>query len=410
MGVRSALPFAAVLVLVLCAVEAGFAAASATNGEPTSLDAPIDPGILPVALGNSPDCDQSDGNALGNGVYPEQLFVAAFGSGCTPSADQPLLWTMATGMIRLALPPLTTTGNARGVSDEGVVVGFTWGPNAVAWFRPPGGPTETLPLLAGTLYSTADAIAPGGRFVAGENNDETTWDLVRWELVEGEWTVESLETSVGVGLQARAVSDAGTVVAVANWLQGSNAQAWLYESGEAPLALPGERTQANGISRDGSVVVGAQWRPCDAPCNFYPAPVYWMREPGGDWTMHDLEALDGVDSVAAGVAEVDGSKVIVGRGFTKSDEIRRAVAWIPGAGGSYGAPIRLAAVDGKSNYWALATDVNEHGVVVGTSEVPGSSRTTVLWFLPQPKLIFLDGFESGDSCVWSSSEGGGSCP
>lgn len=102
----------------------------------------------------------------------------------------------------------------------------------------------------------------------------------------------------------------------------------------------------------------------------------------GSWTAQELQALDGVDSEARGVAEANGKAIVVGYGYTKRDAIMRAVAWIPDTQGKYGAPIRLAALGGLSKAWARAEDVNSSGQVVGTSAGSGLSRFAVLWKLP----------------------------
>jgi hypothetical protein len=102
----------------------------------------------------------------------------------------------------------------------------------------------------------------------------------------------------------------------------------------------------------------------------------------GIWIAQELQALDGVDSEASGVAQVNGQVVVVGYGHTKSDAIMRAVFWKPDAQGKYGAPIRLAALNGRSSAWARAEDANSSGQVLGTSAGNGLSRFAVLWKLP----------------------------
>jgi uncharacterized membrane protein len=102
------------------------------------------------------------------------------------------------------------------------------------------------------------------------------------------------------------------------------------------------------------------------------------------WIAQELQALDGVDSKARGVEVVNGKAVIVGYGYTKKDAIMRAVAWIPDSGGNYGAPIRLAAIDGRNSRWASAEDVNASGKVVGTSAYTGLKRLAVTWTLTVP--------------------------
>jgi hypothetical protein len=131
------------------------------------------------------------------------------------------------------------------------------------------------------------------------------------------------------------------------------------------------------------MIVGSRSAACPnkpAGC-IYPIPVYWVVE-GGQWTRHDLQALDDVDSKAQAVAMVDGMAIIVGKGYTKQDGgILRPVAWVPAADGSYGAPLRLEPLGGAFESWAEAIDVNRKGVVLGWSDRSATDWTTtaVVW-------------------------------
>jgi hypothetical protein len=172
------------------------------------------------------------------------------------------------------------------------------------------------------------------------------------------------------------VSNNGTVVGSV----GGHARIW---TDHGSVTLPGTDTRAHDISASGTVVVGFRWQPCPAPCGEYPVPMVWILK-NGTWAAQALQALDGVDSEALGVEEVNGKAVIVGYGYTKKDAIMRAVAWIPDGGGNYGAPIRLAAIGGRSSDWARAEDVNSSGKVVGTSANRGIQRFAVIWTLTVP--------------------------
>lgn len=103
----------------------------------------------------------------------------------------------------------------------------------------------------------------------------------------------------------------------------------------------------------------------------------------------ELIALDGVASEANAVAEVNGETVIVGYGYTKKDAIMRAVYWKADAQGTYGAPTRLAGLNGSSGAYASAQDINSSGQVVGYSgilrkspRIP-STIQAVIWELPR---------------------------
>lgn len=108
----------------------------------------------------------------------------------------------------------------------------------------------------------------------------------------------------------------------------------------------------------------------------------------GSWVAQELAALDGVDSEASAVAEVNGETVIVGHGYTKKDAVMRAVYWKADAEGTYGAPTRLGGLDGNAKAFARAMDVNSNGLVVGYSGVLSQSPrrpstiVAVTWQLP----------------------------
>jgi hypothetical protein len=171
---------------------------------------------------------------------------------------------------------------------------------------------------------------------------------------------------IGPG-QAVATSSDGSVV-VGNFMDS----AWVWtavQAGGGTRFTLQEDSWVHDISTAGSMIVGARETDCPAKPNCrYPVPVYWVVE-NGQWTRHDLQALDGVDSEAKAVADVNGQLVIVGYGYTNQDGgILRPVAWIPAADGSYGAPQRLPAIGGFFESWAEAEDINRDGLVLGWSD------------------------------------------
>ncbi len=117
--------------------------------------------------------------------------------------------------------------------------------------------------------------------------------------------------------------------------------------------------------------------------------------------MHDLEALDGVNSIAQAVAIVDESAVIVGYGYTKQGAILRPVAWIPAEDGSYGIPLRLEAFSANFDSWSEATDINRNGLVLGWSDIEPYHwpPINVFWSLFEPLPFQING---GISDAWYS--------
>jgi uncharacterized membrane protein len=267
---------------------------------------------------------------------------------------------------------LATEGGQAGPTLSGDQIGGGEGRGFV-WM--PGRGLMALPLINGFRWTNAAIITGDGRHVVGQNSTDTEFIAVRWSWNTNteRWDVNQLWPGLG---GAVAASDDGSVVI------GFGA---VFLDGDSKPTSLGSKVGVGDITPAGNFIVGHQNRPCtNKPNCEYPVPVYWKLLANGSWQMNELVALDGVDSQALGVGVVNGRTIIVGWGFTKKDAIMRAVAWLPDAQGRYGAPTRLAAIEGRSKSWARARDVNGHGQVVGTSAVGGLGRAAVLWTLPKP--------------------------
>jgi uncharacterized membrane protein len=346
------------------------------------------PQILPVVLGTSSNCAWSFGTGINGGTGQAPLQVTAQGGVCTEGQPRPVLWTESTGMLDIGVIGGAGGGSAEAVSDDGTAVGWLGGGVGLAFVRPLGGPMEELPKLAGMTYASANDISPNGQFVVGsssrEENGTTIGYAVRWDRSSGTWQPTQIPSGGAV-----AVSDSGAVVgsvAVAGSTTERRVRVW---TDTGSVELPGIDTRANGISNDGSVVVGYRLEDVQCrrpPCGKYPVPMVWTLQ-GGTWVGQELIALDGVDSEASAVAEVNGRAVVVGYGYTKKDAIMRAVYWQADEQGSYGPATRLAGIDGNSKAFARATDINPAGQIVGYSGTRINSPrnsvvVTVMWTLP----------------------------
>jgi uncharacterized membrane protein len=327
--------------------------------------------ILPINLGTPVGCGSTEGLALNSAPAAS---VQVVGYAVCAGNFAPTLWSAPTGMINLGSLPGLNGGVAQGVSDDGTVVGSA-GAGGIdgAFYVPATAPLQLLrlPRLAGMIYAQASGINANGAYIVGQNSTDTEFRVVLWRRINGDWTAEDL----GAGGSDVSVSNLGGVVG-----NSGPAGAWFWD-GAGRVSL-GTDAVAQDIDAAGAVIVGHRWQACPAPCNRYQVPVLWKRQ-GTAWQRADLPALDGVDSEAHGVAEVNGKLVVVGHGFTKKDGVQRAVAWIPDGSGNYGAPTRLAALNGRSKAWAVAADVNRNGQVVGTSAGDGLEYWAVLWTLPQ---------------------------
>lgn len=346
------------------------------------------PQILPTVLGTSSSCARSFGTGINGGTGHAPLQVTAQGGACGDGQPKPLLWTQSTGMLDIGVIGGAGGGSAEAVSDDGTVVGWLGGGVGLAFVRPLGGPMNELPKLAGMTYASANDISPNGQFVVGsssrEEDGETIGYAVRWDRSSGTWQPTQIASGGAV-----AVSDTGAVagsVAVAGSTTERKARVWT-ESGS--VELPGTDTRANGISADGTVLVGYRLKDVQCrrpPCGKYEVPMAWTQQSGA-WKAQELTALDGVDSEASAVAKVNGKAVIVGYGYTKKDAVMRAVYWQTDEPGSFGPPARLAGMDGDAGAFARTTDINEAGRIVGYSGAPVSSPrngviVTVMWTLP----------------------------
>lgn len=326
------------------------------------------PQVLPTSLGASSNCTGSYGSRINNGgIYPLQ--VVGQGSGCTNAQPRAVLWTASTGMVDLGTLAGAQGASAEGISDDGTVAGWLGGGVGLAFVRPYNGPMQLLEMLPGMIYADANDISANGNYIVGSNSAESSGTAVRWDRSGADWTIRSIPQGSAV-----AVANNGAVAGS----YGGRARIWTPTT---TTYLDGVDTRANHISADGTVVVGFRWQPCPQPCGKYEVPMVWMLK-GGNWTARDLQALDGVDSEARGVAMVNGQWVIVGYGYTRKDAIMRAVVWKPDAQGNYGAPTRLAALGGRSSAWARAEGINSKGQVVGTSAGSGLTRFAAMWQLP----------------------------
>ena len=342
------------------------------------------PQIIPAVLGTSSNCAWSHGTGINNGAGQAPLQVTAQGGACTEAQPRPELWTESTGMLDLGTIGGAGGGSAEAVSDDGTTVGWLAGGVGLAFVRPLGGPMEELPKLAGMTYASASDISANGQFVVGSSSTDTDFRAVRWDRSSGTWQPTDIPSGGAV-----AVSNSGAVVgsvAVAGSTTERRARVW---TDTGSVELPGTDTRANGISDDGTVVVGYRLEDVQCrrpPCAKYEVPMVWTLQ-GGAWVGQELLALDGVDSEASAVAEVQGRTVIVGYGYTRKDAIMRAVYWQADGQGSYGPATRLAGVDGNARAFARATDINSAGQIVGYSRVHTSSPRSsfvvaVMWTLP----------------------------
>ncbi len=221
------------------------------------------------------------------GSYSIAIDVSADGSVVVGEAQNasgtyyPFRWTQSGGLQNLGtLPNYTARGSAWSVSADGnVVVGVVENNNrgAMGFRWTPTSGMQSIGTLGGS-WSAAYAISPNGRFIAGESQNSASAARAFLRLENG--------SMIDLGLPPN-----------------------------------GFRASANGVSNDGSVVIGLLLR-TDIPGH---RAFRWTSQTG----MQDLGTLGGSGALALDVS-ADGS-IIVGWSFDSSGDYR-AFRWTPQSG------------------------------------------------------------------------------
>lgn len=378
-------------ILLLSAFLAATAAWSAETSSEPELVSP-----WPLSLGVPDGCGDSSPKTLNNGAIGAGLLIGS-ASNCGISQYLPFTWQNgAWRSVPLPESPKNWGGWVDSISDAGagepvLTLTVMLNNHNEAFVKMPGQPPTGLPALAGsTGIEKAVVSADGHYIVGGTSGSASSAKAVRWARNGAGWSApEYLAPGRAVATSADGSVVVGNEQSVELFFDGSP---WVWTAspggGGAVVKLESD-TMVFDVAGTGSIIVGS--RPavkpdCTCACSCaFPVPVYWVPG-GGGWVMHDLQAIDGVDSIAKAVAEVDGRAVIVGMGYTDDGQggILRPVAWIPAGDGSYGAPLRLEPLGGAFESWAEAVDINRNGVILGWSDASSTDWTTtaVVWRLP----------------------------
>jgi hypothetical protein len=384
-------------------------------------------GRLPVSLGKPAGCDWSNGRALNSGSYPEDLVIVGEANCPTEAAwGNSVAYGWQNGSwFELELPEGNFSNvSATSVSDDsGAASTFVYsmrdndegdGGRLEIWVKSPGAPPVELGVLPdmghrGMAWISAQANHVVGGNQSGDWETGFIYSAVRWV---GDGAAWSPPEDLGEGVAVAVTEDGSVVIGNGDgetWgVTGARPWVWTAtEQGGSNMTLLEPDARVRDITHSGSMIVGSRPEPCrpDAWCDFFAAPVYWVLE-DGQWTMHDLEALDGVESTAIAVAEVDGRPIILGEGFTNQQGgIPRAVVWLPLEGGGYGPALRLETLGGNFNTMSFPFDINRRGYVLGWSEIePWDAGTTVLWSLFDEFPFRISG---GISDAWYDPESSG---
>ncbi len=224
--------------------------------------------------------------------------------------DEAFRWTDADGVTDIG-PSFYSSTSARGVSSDGsVIVGNGYSDQSPWRWTIDGGVS-----LIGGMSISANAVSADGSVIVGERrvtnmaNEPYAWDIING--VRGLGKLAS--PSPGTGGAARAVSADGTVVV---GLSEGQAFRWTSTEGIVGLGfLSMDRTfsVANGVSGDGSRIVGLSYVE-----NYGPYEAFLWTEESGMRRLLDVLAENGATGLSgwkldeATAISVDG-KWVVGR-------------------------------------------------------------------------------------------------
>lgn len=260
------------------------------------------------------------GGTQGSGVYG----VSRDGSVAVGSSDNVAIrWTRSGGMM--ALEDLNDPHNppqlhkAVAASADGSVIAAEGGwYQAYRWTAGGAGmhiPNLGAPLVITTAYP--QAISADGSVVVGESysTSDNSYHAWRWTADGGVQTLGSLPGGEA-GSDANGVSaDGSVIVGLATNAQSENeAYRWTESSGMVGLGvlnLPGERhgSGATAVSADGRTIVGSSYGvPANTPSGDIMEPFLWRADIGmvslGDlpngWHYSNAYAVSGDGSVVVG--------------------------------------------------------------------------------------------------------------
>ncbi len=286
------------------------------GGVAVTQAAPPEPGFWLVGL----QPDGKDGQVRGL----NQDGSMAAGTNTLSASGPGFTWTREGGRFDFgSLPGMPTGTPAMGLSDNGFVVGASSFGNAAHAYRWPGsGPLEDLGPLPGTNWNGATGVSGDGNVVVGYGESGSM----------GGFAGQAFRWTPSGGMQGL------------GWLK--------------PMSI---RSQANGVSRDGTTIVGR-----NMDFNLNDEAFVWTQATG----MKALPNLPNAPlSAEASAVNADGS-VIVGRSIS-SKGTGHIVRW------TNGVIEDLTAGLPTSNSWGIT--VSDDGNVIGGTYNIGASNTALVW-------------------------------
>lgn len=283
------------------------------------------------------------------------LLWPASGAAASASAGQQY------ALVRLALPPGWSSGEALGVNGSGQVAGAVLASNTTSqpalWLTPRD--VQLLRLPKGAIGGVATDINDAGDIVGYARKPDGSDHAVVWTGRKARWLPETTGAVQGV---AQSINRVGDVVGFESRIDGEHATFWSHTTippaRKAPITGP-LGTTAFDINNS-MLTAGAQAIPLAGPITAFT----WM--PGQQPTTLQ-SALPDQDAFAEALND-DGLVV----GFAITDQGTQAVSW----GSGQLSVLPLPAGKAHSQAW----DVNSSGTVVGRASSEGNDAIVpVLW-------------------------------
>lgn len=304
-------------------------------------------------------------------VFSSALLAAGMGAARAGSGNDPIPTIYLNG----------STFSSAGISGDGKVVIGTLSMTTQSYaFRWDGDDAlnmlDALPVAATTPVvpnTTALAVNDDGSVIVGSSTDSVgNMHAVRWT----NGVIEPLYTPVSNQSTATGVSGNGSIV-VGYFNSGGNGRGIRWDGGDK-VYLDGqdllETTRANGISRDGTVIVG------EAGDGF--SYRYAVRWTDGGRVVNDLGTFPGLGLWSTASAASNDGSVIVGS-FQPFQDTTHAFRWTEAHG--------VVDIDGFDSHYSVANAVSGDGsVIVGQVDLgqddyhafrwaDGTSKTVVQW-------------------------------
>lgn len=239
--------------------------------------------------------------SFAHGISSDGSVIVGYGYNSSNQSEA-IRWTPGGGLEGLGyLYPTDASGNARGVSLDGLVIVGTSNVEAFRWTE--SGGMVGLGFLPGAFLSLTQAVSGDGSVIVG-NSAGSSGEAWKWTAEDG---------LVGLGYLAggssslvRSVSIDGTTIVGYGMNSASNTEAfrWTESGGMEGLGFlsGGTASYARAVSADGSVIVGGA-----GLVGTGEEAVFRWTEAGG---MQNLGSLSGSGTTTALGISADGSLIL----------------------------------------------------------------------------------------------------